>query len=243
MRPRKSAWTAWVFALALGSASVSAQTAAPTLAPGAEDALHALSQSAAVIFAGQVTAIRRHEGVDGATGVVEVDFAVEDAVRGVSSSTYTLREWAGLWAAGAEPFCVGRRYLMLLHAPGRAGLSSPVGGTDGAIPILGAASEVPPSAAQPVVAALPALTDGRVVDLRWVATRVARPVSYAVAPVARPISQPVALRPEARVAEVDLAATQSGATAQSGAPPLEGATYPAVLGLLRSWEKPDDAER
>jgi hypothetical protein len=38
--------------------------------------------------------------VNGATGVVEITFAVEDAVRGVSGSTYTLREWAGLWPAG-----------------------------------------------------------------------------------------------------------------------------------------------
>ena len=74
---------------------------------------------------------------NGATGVVEIEFAVEDAVRGVSGGTYTLREWAGLWPAGDEPFRVGQRYLMLLHAPGAAGLSSPVGGMDGAIPIRG----------------------------------------------------------------------------------------------------------
>jgi hypothetical protein len=103
----------------------------------ANDALHSMSRLAGAIFTGQVVAVRRIEGVNGATGVVEIDFAVEDAVRGVGGSAYTLREWAGLWPAGDEPFRVGQRYLMLLHVPGAAGLSSPVGGTDGAIPIHG----------------------------------------------------------------------------------------------------------
>ena len=66
------------------------------------DALHAMSRLAAVIFAGQVIGVRRHDAVDGATGTVEIEFAVEDAVRGVSGGTYTLREWAGLWPAGDQ---------------------------------------------------------------------------------------------------------------------------------------------
>jgi hypothetical protein len=80
-----------------------------------------MSRLAGVIFAGQVIGVRRLDGGNGATGVVEITFAVEDAVRGVSGSTYMLREWAGLWPAGDEPFRVGQRYLMLLHAPGAAG--------------------------------------------------------------------------------------------------------------------------
>ena len=41
-----------------------------------EDELHAVSQRAGVIFAGQVVAVRRHDGTNGATGIVEIDFAV-----------------------------------------------------------------------------------------------------------------------------------------------------------------------
>lgn len=123
---------------------------------GTENELRAMSVQADVIFAGQVTAVRRGT----ASEVVEIDFAVEDAVRGVRGGVYTLREWAGLWR-DSDPFRPGERYLMLLHAPGRAGLSSPVGGGDGAIPIRGggAAGE-------------------RLADLRWVAARVVRPAAF-----------------------------------------------------------------
>jgi hypothetical protein len=177
-----------------------------------------MTQMAAVIFAGQVVAIRLPQR---AGGVVEIDFAVEDAIRGVSGGTYVLREWGGLWAAGNEPLRVGQRYLMLLHAPGPAGLSSPVGGTDGAIPILGGEARA---------------ADGRVVDLRWVATRVARTVAYGAEPVARSTLQPVALRADARAAQVDVAAMPS-----SGDGAARGAAYAAVMGALRGWER--DAAR
>jgi hypothetical protein len=186
MRSTQDMWTVCALALVLtpwGSfAQTSAQTGAQTpasVSPEAEtsalntveDPLHAMTAQAAVIFAGQVTAVRRLDGSSsGATGVVEIDFAVDDAVRGVGSGTYTLREWAGLWNAGELPLRVGQRYLMLLHAPGASGLSSPVGGMDGAIPIHG----------------------GTTVDLRWVAARVVRPIAYRPAPVARPTARPVA---------------------------------------------------
>ena len=68
------------------------------------DALHAMTRLAGVIFAGQVVAVRRIDGGNDATGVVEIDFAVEDSVRGVSGGVYTLREWAGLWQAAISPF-------------------------------------------------------------------------------------------------------------------------------------------
>ena len=74
-----------------------------------------------------------------------------------------LREWGGLWEGTDERYRVGQRLLMLLHAPGASGLSSPVSGMDGAIPLLAGAS----ATAEPMV------------DLRWVAARVSRgPVRY-----------------------------------------------------------------
>ncbi len=64
------------------------------MSPATEDALHAMTQMAAVIFAGRVVAIRQPQRAGGA---VEIEFAVEDAIRGVSGGTYVLREWGGLW--------------------------------------------------------------------------------------------------------------------------------------------------
>ncbi|HWB32471.1 MAG TPA: hypothetical protein VG714_04795 [Acidobacteriaceae bacterium] len=130
---------------ALASAQIPAQLPAPPAT--ASDALHQMADQAGIIFTGQVTAIRHPRSTPGSTGVVEIDFAVTDSVLGpASGSVYTLREWAGLWPANDTPFAVGRRYLMLLHAPGASGLSSPVGGQDGAIPILGAGPAAQPQA-------------------------------------------------------------------------------------------------
>src|ERR1700733_137036 len=66
------------------------------------DILHQISDKADVIFAGQVVAIRRPND-----GVVEVEFRVDEAVRGcVAGQPYILREWAGLWA-GSQRYRVG----------------------------------------------------------------------------------------------------------------------------------------
>jgi hypothetical protein len=218
---------------ARAQASVQAADAIPL---HTEDALHAMVQAAAVIFAGEVIAVRRYDGINGATGVVEIDFAVDDAILGVGGSTYTLREWAGLWPAGFEPFRVGERYLMLLHAPGPAGLSSPVGGNDGAIPIRGSGAQTA-GTVKASLAGNGSAPDGRVVDLRWVATRVARAVTYRSEP-AYPTAAQVAVAEATRALQVDLAEPSS-----SGTPAAQGATYTAVLGVLRRWEKVDNAAR
>jgi hypothetical protein len=155
MRSRRHAWLC-VCVLLLGAVCGGAQAPGqnaivPAVSPATEAALHDMARLAGVIFTGEVVAVRRHDASDSSTGVVEIEFAVDDAVRGVRGGSYTLREWAGLWNAGDEPFRAGQRYLMLLHAPGASGLSSPVDGVDGAIPIRG----------------------GDTVDLRWIAARAA----------------------------------------------------------------------
>jgi hypothetical protein len=152
----------------------------PQTNPDTLAALHDMTRLAGVIFAGCVISLRRRAGVAGAAGTVEIEFAVENAIRGVAGSSYTLREWAGLWAAGDEPFRVGQRYLVLLHAPGASGSSSPIGGADGAIPIHGEAGP---------------LADSRAVDLRWIAAQVARTIAYRM--TLRPTSLLVALHPYA----------------------------------------------
>jgi hypothetical protein len=211
-----------------------------------------MSRRAGVIFAGQVVAVRLHKGTAGATGVIEIDFAVEDAVREVSGSTYILREWAGLASGGEQPFRVGQRFLMLLHAPGAAGLSSPVGGPDGAIPIRGSRA-AGASAEDDAAPAIPGQTDGGVVDLRWVETRVIRPASSLPQPVARPTALPV----PAHAAEAieGSALTQESATVSMSPSPITvslsvadasvapNATYANVMAMLRSWEREDDAGR
>lgn len=228
------------------------------------DELHAMSQLADVIFAGQVVAVHRIDGGNGSTGVVEIQFAVEDAVCGVNSSIYTLREWAGLWPAGEEPFRVGQRFLMLLHAPGAAGLSSPVGGMDGAIPIRGivqtqAAGLAETDSTRTVSAktgsaGISALQESRVVDLRWVGTRVVQPLSYRKAPVeistAPPVSVDViAVRSE--TAPTSQNATVGASNDGTSVAPIDethvsasqGIAYSAVLGMLRGWEMIDHATR
>jgi len=251
---RFAARTGCALALLLGLQVARAQTPPQT----SDAALLAMEQMAGVIFSGQVAAVRRQVGTNGATGVVEVDFAVDDAVLGVSGSSYTLREWAGLWAGGDEPFRVGQRFLMLLYAPSAAGLSSPVGGMDGAIPI-GAGGPARNLAsgltlsAQSVGAGAPIQSNGLVADLRWVQTHVVRPLSYLQESVTRPISLPTAVHAEVHSAntvepltifgsqtsgsEISIPMTDAEPAAAQSEP------YITVLGKLRGWVKDNNATR
>jgi hypothetical protein len=112
-------------------------------------ALRSLASRAGVVFVGQVTAIVPQGGV------VEVRFAVEQPVLGAVGATYSMREWAGLWAGGQPRYRVGQRAMFFLHAPGAAGLSSPVDGMEGVVPVL-------------------ASDGGAALDVRWLAARVLR---------------------------------------------------------------------
>ncbi len=70
------------------------------------------------------------------SGVVEVDFRIDQAVRGCSSRRQLYLERVGRTLAGRETNAchVGQRLLMMLHSPGPTGITSPVAGLDGAIP-------------------------------------------------------------------------------------------------------------
>jgi len=237
---------ALVFVILVTECGVAQEPPQTALPQTTNDALRAMSRLAGVIFTGQVIAVRRIEGLNGATGVVEIEFAVEDAVRGVSGSAYTLREWAGLWPAGDEPFCVGQRYVMLLHSPGAAGLSSPVGGMDGAIPIRGTGRAQATGEAETGSAGTGAPADGRVVDLRWVATRVAQPLQYRISPVAHAAALPVPVQEDAAESASILQSGNGGGAAANGATPStasQSTAYTTVLAMLRGWEKTDDATR
>jgi hypothetical protein len=179
-----------------------------------EEALHQMSDVAGVIFTGEVTAIRQLAGQSGASGLVEVDFRVDQAVRGCTAGTiYTLREWAGLWS-GQPRYRVGQRLLMLLHpAPPGGGVSSPVGGMAGAIPIRGTSSA-------PGVVSSSTATSPEIADLRWVGTRLLRTIPTATSPV---------------VTGSGGASTTS--TASEDSIPAQQASVSTVLGMLRSWQQ------
>jgi hypothetical protein len=184
--------------------------------------LHDFSDKAGVIFAGQVLAVRRP-----GTGVVEVEFRVDEAVRGCSVGTpFVLREWDGLWAGGSPRYRVGQRLLMLLHEPSAAGMSSPVGGMDGAIPIRqGSAATEAAGAAQPPY-----------VDLRWLGARVTRKVAYAAASGRR---VGVAARGEFAVAgsAVDAGAIVVMGSEEQSSVPSQQASVDAVVEMLMGWKR------
>jgi hypothetical protein len=115
--------------------------------------LRNLASRAGVVFVGRVTAIGR------AGGVVCVQFAVEQTVAGSVVSTYTLREWAGLWPPGQARYVLGQRVLIFLNPANGAGLSTPVDGMEGVLPVMVQGASSP-----------------ELVDVRRVATRVQREV-------------------------------------------------------------------
>jgi hypothetical protein len=161
-----------------------------------------------------------------------------------------LREWAGLWEGDALRYRVGQHLLMLLHAPSAAGMSSPVGGLDGAIPIRqgGAAIEVNDAATprQPPY-----------VDLRWLGARLPRTVSYGNEPVPAAktgdLTAPVrsqlrsqlpgtnvtvssGLRGEAALVTIMDGNGGSSRSSESSVP-AQQASVDAVMGMLSSWQK------
>jgi hypothetical protein len=115
-----------------------------------------LAARAGVVFVGQV------QRIEPKGGVAEVTFQVLQPVLGVVGGTYVMREWAGRWTGGQQRYWVGQRAMFFLHAPsvsanGEAGLSSPVDGMVGVVPL------VPMGA-----------NGGALLDARWLATRVRR---------------------------------------------------------------------
>lgn len=120
--------------------------------------LRGLAARAGVVFVGQVRSIVPKDGV------VEITFAVEQPVLGVLGGSYVMREWAGRWTGGQQRYRVGERAMFFLHAPsvspnGDAGLSSPVDGMAGVVPVI------------PMGANADAL-----LDVRMLAARVVRPM-------------------------------------------------------------------
>lgn len=146
------------------------------------DVLRGMAARAGVIFAGRVESIARSD----AAGFVDVRFRIDQPVRGCpKTGAYVLREWAGQWTARPARYVVGQHLLMLLTARGPSGISAPVDGMDGVIPIIATGTQ--PMADRNGVA--PA-DDGsaapeEAADLRRLQTRVMRPSPMGVSAAAR----------------------------------------------------------
>jgi hypothetical protein len=105
----------------------------------AEDVLASLVHHSAVIFAGEVYAIRMPQGMKGPSGVsgqvyssrpdaVEVEFRVDMGIRGASiGSNYVLRIPVSTWQQ-APPFTVHQHAVSFLKAVDAGGFSGPVEG-------------------------------------------------------------------------------------------------------------------
>lgn len=229
-------------ALVLLASLAYGQTAPPAPPQSIEDALHQMSDQAGVIFAGPVVAIRRYDQDNAASGFVEIEFRVDQAVRGCTAGVpYLLHEWAGLWTGGVPRYRIGQRLLMFLHPPGPTGLSSPIGGMDGAIPIHGSQSSL--------IATSSTVPQYSVADLRWIGAELLRPISYEAASVqashrsALPtpfVAPPIVVAVAEGVSRADIPATSAstGSSDKSAASiPAQQASVDAVIGMITSWQK------
>ncbi len=167
---------------AKGAAAVPGATAA--LPTGTAEALAEMAAVASVVFAGHVEAVTRND----AAGFADVRFRIDQALRGCpKTGVYVLREWAGLWIGHSARYWVGERLLMLLPARGPSGMSAPVGGMDGAIPLVATGAEplVGGTGVPPADDGSGADAGGSVgVDLRWVTARAVRGAVAISGPVA-----------------------------------------------------------
>ncbi|MBB5342371.1 hypothetical protein [Tunturibacter empetritectus] len=238
------------------------QTASSAGSQTVTDVLHEMSDRAGVIFMGQVLAVRLPGSAGPASGIVEVDFRVDQAILGCrTGEPYVLREWGGLWAGGGQRYRVGQRLLMLLHAPSAGGMSSPIGGLDGAIPIRQSAVAGPVMAGAMAERAMAerAVAERAVaeraggppsspfVDLRWLGAKVRRTVSYRSEAVghANTFSQPGAAERQAgqvvaagsSVSDVSMVLPLGYTSAADASVPAPQASVDTVLGLLNSWQK------
>ena len=140
MSERWAVAAAALLAFVLGPLSIHAQEAARVQPQAtAEDALAAVVHHSAVIFAGEVYAIRVPAEMKAGTGVsggmpssrsdaVQVEFRVDVGIRGASiGSNYVLHMPLAAWQQGA-PFKLHQRAVVFFRLPDASGLSGPVEG-------------------------------------------------------------------------------------------------------------------
>ena len=111
------------------------RTAVPSRVP---PDLREVARRAETIFSGRVVSIQPLQVASSdQVASVQITLQVEQGIRGAHvGEKLTFREWAGLWSAGAR-YRVGQRLMLFLYAPSALGLTSPVGGPAGRLPVDG----------------------------------------------------------------------------------------------------------
>ena len=222
-------------------------TTAAAAPESTEAALEEMAGRAGVIFAGEVMAVRHPQGFagspqDAAEGMVEVEFQVDVAVEGVAEgSRFVLREWAGLWAGGVERYRVGQRLMLFLHAPDAHGVTSPVDGMDGVMPLIG--NGIAPAATDSTK-----MPGSWLVDLRWVQTHVRRAAAAAEVTEEAPVAdrEPVRLaramvqEPSIFVEPVVMPGVPAAWHPLSAMPKETTVTLEAVMSMCQRWRQQQD---
>jgi len=123
-------WRRPFYLLFLWSALLLAQ---PTANP---PKLFQLTKKSGYMFSGTVLKVQRvGANHNSAADSVAVTFHVDQGIRGAKTGqTLTIREWGGLWNA-RERYRPGEHVFLFLYPPSRLGLTSPVSGDFGRLPI------------------------------------------------------------------------------------------------------------
>lgn len=124
-----------VAAVCLAFAFTSSAQDTPSL-PRPADSLRAMTRAAATIFRGTVVSVARvPANRPDQVEAVEITFHVDEAIRGTTTgATLRIREWAGLWTS-AERYRAGEKLVLFLYPTSRLGLTSPVFGELGRLPV------------------------------------------------------------------------------------------------------------
>jgi hypothetical protein len=143
----------------------------------------------------------------------------------------------------AVRYRAGQRLLMMLHALGPSGMSSPIGGMDGAIPLHEVGNGSTPPGDAPAAAAVNTSQSVSVADLRWLGAKLLHPVSYrlqsalSATPLTLPqqMESPSVLIPASETITDPIA--PEGDSSSRTSIPVQQASVDALVRLLISWQK------
>jgi hypothetical protein len=102
--------------------------------PAAPD-LRDVVRRSGTIFAGTVTAIELNRAPS-SVATVHITFHVDQIMQGSAlvGTSLSINEWAGLWSAGPH-YRIGERLVLFLYPTSKLGLTSPVAGEWGRLPV------------------------------------------------------------------------------------------------------------
>ena len=96
-----------------------------------------VARAAGLIFTGKVVSVESHAPTQASpVATVEAKFRVDRGIAGVhSGQLVTIREWAAIWPMQRPIRRDGSLVLFFFYPPSSAGLTSPVGGAVGQVPL------------------------------------------------------------------------------------------------------------